>query len=579
MKHIFLLLLAFLSISVYADKYDELILQMRDKAPNVAFYNYQQYQKENPQVGNVYYQLGRISYDYLRKVNPLYDVKAFRYHAYNAKLYYGNCLYFASDGDLKKYSAYYTDIAWGKKPSKKTLEEHIRPILTDIAAITEAGNKLNASFAHLLMQYEHCMQLYLALNTKFNSFNDALLLATADDLDMMRELRTISDSIPAYIATFKGALDNYKIRGYNPTFEIVPIELFRIDALCSVNFLANKVVLYDFGAWVRQFEARRNTHVIPLLDEIKRAYEAQVNNIQSQAAVSLINALYQLDPIAYPAMVLQIYNVHNQVMVNHATFAETSADKRLVMLYDMQLALKTLDEQYARLQTITDADMQRYAAFTERYFSEIMPYEALSSAVHAADSVYNILLQAYCTQVEPTMLNETNVIRVDCGAGQQATVRYQPSAKRNQLTIEAAGRIVVKTNVDVNASPKAMFYLQDADQLILAHDVLDKATQVWQTQLAIYDIPNKQLIEWIALPQVDSVAHITTFEKGHAIFAKDATSQGVTLYTVNALDKITRRSVLDKAAKIVRVAHYNVDAFVVYLLVNDAPQILLVSKE
>ncbi len=580
MKYIVSLIFVMLSVAVSADKYDDLVAKMNNQTPNVAFYNYQNYQKENPQMGNVYYQLAKISYDYLLQTNPLYDIEAFRYYAYNAKLYYGSCLHFATESDVRKYAEHYTGVDFPEKPNLEALSAYIRPKLKEIATITAAGNALSDAFVRLSSQYERCVQIFLALNTKFDSFNAALLQATADDEKALRQLQTISDSIPEYIAAYKKALGDYTIEGYAPTFEIVPIELFRIDALCSANFLVNNVVLYDFAAWVRQFETRRDTRVTPILSEAQKSYQKLMQTTDFQASVSLINSLYQLDPTSYIASVLQIRNAYNQVMTANKKIADApDNDKRMAMLYDMSTAVKTAQEQHARLQTLTADDLQKYADFTARYFPKTMPYEALAQTVAETDSVYNSLLQNFRATVTPAVQSDPNVVTVNCGVNLQATLRYQPSSKRNQLTIESAGRALANTRVMVDEQPKAMFYLPDDDQLVLAHDVIDVTLAEWKTQLALYDIKSKQLNEWTVLPRVDNVACITTTENGYAVVVNEEKTKAVAFYLIDNNNQMTHQPVLAQAATVVSVAHYNSDTFVVFVIIEDKPQLLLVEKK
>ncbi len=580
MKRILPLLFVMLSVATYADKYDDLVAKMRNQTPNIAFYNYQQFQKKNPHNGNVYYQLANISYDYLRQTNPIYDLKAFRYHAYNSKLYYGNCLYFATESDVRKYAAYYTNVKFEEKPNIEALKAHIRPILKNIANITEAGNKLNAEYVRLSTQYERCVQIYMALNTKFDSFNDALLQANDEDLNTMQELKTIADSIPHYIAAYQKALENYPIKGYTPNFQILPIELFRIDALCSTNFLVNNIVLYDFSAWVKQFDTRHKTRVIPILAEATQAYQKSISKNDFQVPVALINSLYQLDPTSYLAAVLQIRNGYNQVITNREKFNDApNDDKRLSMLYDMSKIIKTTKEQHTKLQTIANNHIQKYTHFTTQYFSQTMPYEALKQTVGETDSVYNQLLQDFRIQHLLAEQADSNSITIKCGTDLQATLQYLPARKTNQLLLETDERTILKTNVNINAQPKALFYLQDEDQIIWAHDEVNDSLTVWETKFTMYDIKNKQIIEWIAIPRVDNIPYITTTNSGHTIIVNEEHTQAITQYAVDVFDRITRLPITNAQAKVVSVGHYNPDTLVIYLITNNQTQLLLINKK
>ncbi len=581
MKYILLIVFGLFAGHLYADKYDDFVAKTKQQTPNIAFYNYQQYQKENPEISNVYFQLGKISFDYLQQANPISDLKAFQYYAYSAKLYYGNCLHFATDNDVRKYALHYTGVNFSTKPNVKQLSAHIRPILKEIATISDAGKKLHETFANLSSNYERCVQIYLALNTKFNSFNEALIQANAEDIEMMHTLQNISDSIPIYIDHYKQALNQYPIAGYAPQFEIIPIELFRIDALCSVNFLNNHVILYDFGTWVKEFNQRRETRVIPILAEALNAYQKQIEHTNFQAPVTLINSLYQLDSESYPASVLQIQNMYNQIINTQKKLATTPEnDKRLAMVYDIGTMVKIAQEQYARLQRVTAADTSKYAAFTAAYFSEAMPADVLQETVKQTEAIYNVLLQEFQIQANITSTQQTdsNTITIDCRTDSQATLCYQPNEKRNQLTIKSATLAISKTNINIDARPKSLFYIPDADQLIFAHDIFNDTLATWNTHFTIYDFRTEQLSKWISIPQVENIAYITLTDKGHAIMVNEKTTQAVALYIVNMFDQITRRPILTDAARILNVGHYNSDYFIVHLMRQEKNEILLVEK-
>ena len=54
MKKILFVILLLLPFSLMAQiKYDELVREMQTQSTNVAFYNYQKFQKQSPEIGNV----------------------------------------------------------------------------------------------------------------------------------------------------------------------------------------------------------------------------------------------------------------------------------------------------------------------------------------------------------------------------------------------------------------------------------------------------------------------------------------------------------------------------------------------
>ena len=155
------------SSAIFADEYDDLMLSVSDKQPYEASFLLKQYQEKNPSFGNVYYQMGKIFNEMIPSVHPLYDFSEISLYMYNARLYFGNCLYYATADEMKKYAQYYSDVETNGKPL--TYELFSSLLKQEIAKIigTKHSDKVNKfetiSYDDVVKELPNVIYLYLSL--------------------------------------------------------------------------------------------------------------------------------------------------------------------------------------------------------------------------------------------------------------------------------------------------------------------------------------------------------------------------------------------------------------------------------
>lgn len=411
MKKILFFILLFVSFSAKAQiKYDELVREMQTQTANVAFYNYQKFQKQSPEVGNVYYQMGLISYEYLKNVNPIIDYNSFQYYAYNAKLYFQSALHFADDAEICKHAEFYSELfPIGKKLKYNDLKDYINPRLDTIKYLSEEGNILYEYYCNLFVNYDKCISLFYKFNEKYSKVNEALLLADNSDIENLKLLKIVADSLSINIKNYLEALARYEIKGYNPQFVFYDIDLYRIDGLCSVDLLANKIVLYNYSKWVELFLSKYE-RVNSLKQNAVDVYGDLLECKQVSFSISLVNALYQIDTNSYPATMLMLLGLYNQS--NKLTFEivqNSDFDQKIFMAYKMSLLVEDSKNILQQLKDLHEEDFLKYPKFNQIYLKNKLPYDLLKSKVDSISVNYDSVLTHLNTEVYSFKQTKLNI--------------------------------------------------------------------------------------------------------------------------------------------------------------------------
>lgn len=417
MKKILFFILLLLPISLLAQiKYDELVREMQTQSSNVAFYNYQKFQKQSPEIGNVYFQMGLISYEYLKNVNPIIDYNSFKYYAYNAKLYFESALHFADDAEIRKHAEFYKELSSTEKKLKyEDLKKYIISRLDTIEYLSKNGTNLYETYSRLFFGYDKCISLFYQFNEKYSNVNEALLLVDNSDIVNLKQLKVVSDSLYWYIEKYLEALKNYEIPEYNPQFLFYDIVLYRVDGLCSVDFFKNKIILYDYSKWVDTFISKYE-RVNKLKNEIFDVYGNLLIQKQLSPSISLINALYQIDENSYPATMSSLLGLYNQSEKIKLEIVENQDfDQKIFLTHKMSGMVDDSKNLLEKLSQFKEDDYSKYIQFNQHYLGDRLPFDMLK---HYTDSIitrYNDVLtylktEAYSLPKNVQNLQEENFI-------------------------------------------------------------------------------------------------------------------------------------------------------------------------
>jgi hypothetical protein len=287
-----IMLLAFISTNAQTLKYDDIINEMGSIPPVTRYGRFLQFQKQNPYFSNTYIQLGNACEQIISELDPLRNIELIEYWASNAILYYGLFPVYLKANEVRRNLNYYSNIQELNKLPRlendvvldyvKKRSEYCKNLKDSIGIIYKA---LEKSKDH----YNNCVQTFKEINETFDNLNEALLQTTPE---LLAKLTLLDNEYKATITEFSSYQEltaKFPVGKYNQSYEIIPIQTFRLDGLTNSNFLSNKFSIWDYGNWVDSYKATFQSEIIPLRNEINSIQKKFNDNKRRLSIIEKIN--------------------------------------------------------------------------------------------------------------------------------------------------------------------------------------------------------------------------------------------------------------------------------------------------
>ncbi|MGN0187017.1 MAG: hypothetical protein ACI392_04645 [Paludibacteraceae bacterium] len=258
-RNIIILFCLYICLPTIGQKLNDVLQQADALAPDMAMYYLRDMQQLFTDEPKIYAKLGDLSYQLSTAKDPLRDYQERKRLLYSARLYYGNCLHFATD--KSQYAALPQRIQNIKQQEQETDSIYIR-------------------FNRLVNDYNECVVLFTRIMNQHTQEKMAHLLFAMQDSLLLDSLRTLSATIPQRIEAYQEVQNSRTAH-----FVWLPIDLYRLDGLTYSNFLETDIALWDYHNWIQQFIT---TH----RDIYEQLYhDMQTDNISNR----LLNQLQQID--------------------------------------------------------------------------------------------------------------------------------------------------------------------------------------------------------------------------------------------------------------------------------------------
>jgi hypothetical protein len=235
------------------------------------------YIKQDTGHAHAHYTLARIFSGMARKSDPLREFKNSVKLSDSALFYFTKCKRLITEKEVKKNSDLYIFLLTEEEKKSKddevillnkireNIDSQVQFFKNHLVNIRLIFN----SFSRASENYAFANTHYVKVNTDFNSLKELYLIA---DDSLRAELKRISnayDSSLAQLNLLKKALADYPLKNFNPTYEIKKIETFRLDGLSGSEFLSDKIRLWDYSDWTKNFLKVLDTDIKSLREKIK----------------------------------------------------------------------------------------------------------------------------------------------------------------------------------------------------------------------------------------------------------------------------------------------------------------------
>lgn len=244
------------------------------------------FQRQEPRHANVYYQLGIINQRWMRQYDPFLKSDLVKENIYNARLYLTLCLKYLDEKEARRNGEYYQEVkpAPGKTdPEYAEIVKDVKDRILDVEQFSKEIEHIDFCFVGCVKNYNLCIRTFRDINQKNNRLKDLYFISDTSLTNELEKLKNQFDSTLFYLNGIKKALSDYPVGNYNPDFKLVPIEVYRLHGLTSINFLNNKLTLWDFGSWYDSFKKTLNSDIHELFSKAKETDILQnkyINNLQ-----------------------------------------------------------------------------------------------------------------------------------------------------------------------------------------------------------------------------------------------------------------------------------------------------------
>ena len=349
--------------------------------------------------------------------NPIRDYNEFQQNIYRTKLYFDNCLQYAQDQNMKPQDYAGLPIA-GKKPEYSDVERFIRAKLDTVASISTRSETLYQAYFQLVTRYALCRNMFTDFCKHYSCERMAHLLLTDTDRELLGTLQMHADLLTTDIEVLQEALSAYPVTEYTPKFSWAEINLYRLDGLTNTDLLQNRVVLWNYAAWVRQFLDTQKNVYTALYDEIDIEYQ-----IMQRAMTDLQNGkkrkmdynttlLNRIDRIDYQSFMKEFIESAQRCVavmcVELPDMGDEYVEQALTVLLRQNENINLLKE----LEKLLDEKLQRQPAALAHYSALLSKWNCSTPDsvmlqerhfVKMAEEAFTASATAFAMTIEPTI--------------------------------------------------------------------------------------------------------------------------------------------------------------------------------
>ncbi|MDX2190305.1 MAG: hypothetical protein SFY32_10605 [Bacteroidota bacterium] len=243
-------------------------------------------------------QLGIIFHERAITSDPLKQTEAAIGLGDSALYYLKRANRLINEKEIRKNDDYYVKYSKSTKDTTKKVKDndtivkrvknHITKMTTELSLRKTALQKISNAFKRGTENYIKALIIYQKLNETYATQKELCLLATDEEIAKLRQLAQAFDSTLAYFQLYKKGIKEYPIPPYNQSFDVISVETYRIDGLVKSDFLANKVLLWNFSEWAK-------TQILFIDTDIKKIkrdavmYDTKYNKLLEQIQAGNVN--------------------------------------------------------------------------------------------------------------------------------------------------------------------------------------------------------------------------------------------------------------------------------------------------
>ena len=269
---------------------------------------------------NAYYHVGRLMQKSMRETDPFLDTKNVQEYISQANLYLSLSKRALKDTEFRKYSDFYPEV----KPQGQRLT--MNDVIRDTDARVADVNEFKAHFEEALLyltksvnSYNMCITTFGEINQENNRLNDLYFLVDDKLQNKLNSLGENFDSTLFYLNKFKESLEKYHLGGYQISYSLKQIPVYRLYGLNSSDFLSKNISLWDFRSWLKSFNEVTDTEVAFLYKSAQdenRTNTGYVKNLLNMDTRGVVSN-YKMNPLIVNKMLKYDFNSATAALLSY----------------------------------------------------------------------------------------------------------------------------------------------------------------------------------------------------------------------------------------------------------------------
>ena len=252
----------------YKNLYESL-KNMKDYEAFKALFSYQSATSSKDFVNlNGYYQMGLIAQKMMRDYDPFLQAQNVAQCVTDAETYLSLMLHYFNEKEAKSNGRYYQGTPG--EPTYANIKQDIENRLKDVKEYNKYFTQNLAYLNKCTRIYNTCIETFGEINRQNSRLNDLYFLADDALKKNFDLLQTNFDSTLYYTDKLKESLETYPMAKYKISYSLAPVSVYRLHGIVSANFIAEKVVIWDFRSWVDAYRKVLDSDVDFLYEQAEK---------------------------------------------------------------------------------------------------------------------------------------------------------------------------------------------------------------------------------------------------------------------------------------------------------------------
>ncbi len=326
-----------------------------------------------------------------KKTDPLTDYAFVLANAEQAKIRYLKSKQLVDEHETKRNEDYYAPLFKMYDPKGKPAIQ-FQPISSKInggydSAILFLSKipPIYKAFTKSVNFYDQSVRIFAGITEEFNTIEDVYLLYDESLESRFTQLKNNYDSSLYYLNKYIELIHEYPIHGHLQTYTIRPVITYRLDGLLTnINFLSDKIELWNYSTWAKQVIKKVNGEVTDMRNKLMISNE-KLDETLAKISTSPISdypprykvdkpLIFNLNNLDRQSAVLSLLEfktfkqeleIQNRSKSLDTLFSIHNAEVVSALLYTNRKADTLIKEFKSRL---TAAKVNKHHAFVTRFF-------------------------------------------------------------------------------------------------------------------------------------------------------------------------------------------------------------------